>query len=141
MDNWAIGFPKISLKFFPKLSSIRTVVPCRPDGRTSAASNFRIKASSVRTKGMVVRTVDLMHAISISDARTSGRLDFECDTCLMDECVRTVAANFPYLCFGRKSHSWSNTEYCLDVLLKRPDGCTLEQFEASQHRGRRAFRR
>jgi hypothetical protein len=77
-------------------------VSYRPDGRTSAASNFHTKVSHVRTKGMFVRTVDLMHAISISDARASGRLDFECDTCLMDECVRTgilivwtVAAVFP----------------------------------------------
>jgi len=91
-----------------------------------------------------------MHAISISVARASGpwrlasgRLDFECDTCLMDErgrtgihIVRTAAAIFPYLCFGRKSHSWSNTECLSDVLLKRPDGCKLEQFEASRHRGR-----
>jgi hypothetical protein len=73
----------------------------------------------------------------------SGRLDFECDTCLMDKSVRTrihivrtVAAIFPYLCFGRKSHSWSNTECRPDVLLKRLDGCKLEQFEASRHKGR-----
>jgi hypothetical protein len=45
------------------------VVHCRLDGRTSAASNFLIKASRVRTGGMVVRTVDLMHTIFISDAR------------------------------------------------------------------------
>jgi hypothetical protein len=136
-------FSKISLKFFHDLSRVRTVVPCRPDGRTSAASNFHIKASRVRNKEMVVWTVDLMHAISISDARasgprglTSGRLDFECDTCLMNErvrtlfhIVRTVAANFPYLCFGKKYRSWSNTK-C------RSDGCKLEQFEASRHKGR-----
>jgi len=74
---------------------------------------------------------------------TSGRLDFECNTCLMDERVRTwihviwtVAAIFPYLCFGRKAHSWSNTEWHPNVLLKHPDGCKLEQFEASRHRGR-----
>jgi hypothetical protein len=73
----------------------------------------------------------------------SGHLNFECDTCLMDESirtgihiVRTVAAIFPYLCFGKKSHSWSNTECRPDVLLKRPDECKLEQFEASWHRGR-----
>jgi hypothetical protein len=47
------------------------VVPCSPDGRTSAASNFLIKASRVWTGGMVIRTVHLMHAISISDARAS----------------------------------------------------------------------
>jgi hypothetical protein len=45
--------------------------------------------------------------------------------------VQTIAAIFPYLCFGKKSHSWSNTEHRPDVLLKRPDGCKLEQFEAS----------
>jgi hypothetical protein len=78
------------------------VVPCRPDGCTSAASNFHTKASRIRTKGMVVQTVDLMHAISISDDHVSGRLDFECYTCLMDERVRTgihvvrmVAVIFP----------------------------------------------
>jgi hypothetical protein len=139
--------PKISLKFFPNLSRVRIVVLCRPNGHTSAASNFHIKASCVRMKGMVVWMVDLMHAISISDARvsgprglTSGRLDFECDTCLMNGRVRTgfhivwmVAANFPYLSFGKKSRSWSNTECRSDVLLKRSDGCKLE---ASQHRGR-----
>jgi hypothetical protein len=104
-----IGFQKISLKFFPDLSRFLTVVPCHPDGRTSTLSNFHIKSLRIRTKGMVVWTVDLMHAISISDARasgprglTSGRLDFECDTCLMNESVRTgihvirtVAAIFP----------------------------------------------
>jgi hypothetical protein len=104
-----IGFSRISLKFFPDLSRVQTVVPCLPNGRTSAASNFHIKSSHIQTKGMVVQTVDLMHAISISDARasrprglTSGRLDFECDTCLMDECIRTgihvirtVAVIFP----------------------------------------------
>lgn len=114
------------------------------------ASNFHIKALHVWTRGLVVRTVDLMHAISISNARVSerrgltfGRLDIECNTCLMDERVRTgfhvvrmVAAIFSYLCFGRKSHTWSNTECRPDVLLKRPDGCKLEQFEASRHRGR-----
>jgi len=40
--------------------------------------------------------------------------------------VRTVAAIFPYLCFGKKSHSWSNTKCRSDVLLKRSDGCKLE---------------
>jgi hypothetical protein len=50
--------------------------------------------------------------------------------------VWTVAVIFTYLCFGKKSHSWSNIEWRLDVLLKRPDGCKLEQFEASRHRGR-----
>jgi hypothetical protein len=47
-------------------------VPCLPDGRKSAASNFHIKASRVQTKRMVVQKADLMHGISISDARASG---------------------------------------------------------------------
>jgi hypothetical protein len=63
---------KILLKFFPDLSRIRTVLPCRPDGRTFAARNFHIKASHVRTIGMIVQTVNLMHAISIYVACTSG---------------------------------------------------------------------
>jgi hypothetical protein len=138
------------MKFFPDLSRVWTVVPFRSDDRTSTTSNFHIKTSRVRTKGMVVRTVDLMHAISISDARaseprglTTGRMDFQCDTYLMNERVRTgfhiiwtVAANFPYLCFEKKSHSGLNTECHPDVLLKRPDECKLEQFETSRHRGR-----
>jgi hypothetical protein len=55
----------ISLKFFPDLSRFRTVLPCCLDSRTSAARNFHIKALRIRTKGMVLRTVDLMHTISI----------------------------------------------------------------------------
>jgi hypothetical protein len=50
--------------------------------------------------------------------------------------VQTVATIYPYLCFGKKFHSWSNTECRPDVLLKRPDKCKLEQFDASRHRGR-----
>jgi hypothetical protein len=67
-----VRLSKISLKFFLDLSHIQTVLPCSPDGRTSTARNFHIKASRVRTKGMVVRTVDLMHAISMYVARASG---------------------------------------------------------------------
>jgi hypothetical protein len=141
---------QISQKFFLELSRVQTILPCRPDGLTLAARNFHIKAWRIRTIGSVVQMVDLMHAISIYEPRASGPrgltfgcLDFECTTCLTNERVqtrihiaRTVAAVFPYLCFGKKSHSWSNTEWRLDVLLKRPDSCKLEQFEASQHRGR-----
>jgi hypothetical protein len=138
-----LKFQKFRWRSFLFESHVRTVVHCCPDGRTSAASNFHIKAPRVRTRRMVVLMVDEMHAISISDARasgpcwlTSGRLDLNCDTCLMDErlrtgfhIVRTVAAIFPYLCFERNPEAWSNIE-------SRPDGCKLEQFEASQHRGR-----
>jgi hypothetical protein len=122
------------------------VVPCHPDGCSSAASNFHTKASRIRTKRIVVRTVDLMHAISISDAHASGprgltseRLDFECDTCLMDERVwtgihnvQTVAAIFPYLCFGEKSRTCSNTECRPDVLLKRPKRCSSNLLDTEE---------
>jgi hypothetical protein len=49
--------------------------------------------------------------------------------------VRTVAAVFPYLCFGKKSFYLSNTKRHPDVLLRCSDGCNREQFEASRHRG------
>jgi len=34
----------------------------------------------------------------------------------------------------RNLEAWSNTKCRPDVLLKRLDGCKLEQFEASRHR-------
>jgi hypothetical protein len=45
---------QISLKFFPELSRVRTVLPCRPYGRTLAARNFHIKTWRVRTIGSVI---------------------------------------------------------------------------------------
>jgi hypothetical protein len=48
--------------------------------------------------------------------------------------VWMVAAVFTYLCFGKKSFYFSNTERRPNVLLKRPDGCNLEQFKVSGHR-------
>jgi hypothetical protein len=51
MDNCATKIQKISLKSFLFESRVRTVRHCRPDGRTSAASNFHIKLWRVRTKG------------------------------------------------------------------------------------------
>jgi len=50
--------------------------------------------------------------------------------------VRTIAAIFPYLILERKSEAWSNIESRPDGLLKCPDGCKLEQFEASRHKDR-----
>jgi hypothetical protein len=50
--------------------------------------------------------------------------------------VRTVVAVFPYLCFGTKSFSLSNTERRPTVLLRRLDGCNQEKFEGSRHKGR-----
>jgi hypothetical protein len=45
---------------------------CRPDGRTFATSNFHIRLRASEPWGMAVRTVDLLHAISISVERASG---------------------------------------------------------------------
>jgi hypothetical protein len=50
--------------------------------------------------------------------------------------IRTVAVVFPYLCFGTKSFSLSNTERRPAVLLRRPEGYNQEQFEGSRHRRR-----
>jgi hypothetical protein len=116
-------FQKFRWKSFLFESRVRLVLAYRPDGRTFAASNFHIEASRVRTGRMVIRMANLMYAISISDARAfepcwpaSGSLDLNYDTCLMDERVRTgihvvqtIAAIFPYLCFGKKS--WSLIEH------------------------------
>jgi hypothetical protein len=44
----------------------------RPDGRTSAASNFLIRLRASRPWGMSVRTAILQHAISISAMSASG---------------------------------------------------------------------
>jgi hypothetical protein len=73
---------------------------------------------------------------------TSERLNFVCTTCLIKDSVWTgthivwtVAAILPYLYFGTKSFSLSNTERRPAVLLRRLDGCNLDQFEASGHRG------
>jgi hypothetical protein len=50
--------------------------------------------------------------------------------------VWTVVAVFPYLCFGKKSFNLSNMERHPAMLLRRPDGYKMEQFESSRHRGR-----
>jgi len=123
-------------------------------GRSHFSCTQFIKAWHIRTMTPIVQTVNLMSAISIYEALTSGswrplsgRLIFKYATCLTDERVRTgihivqtIAAVFPYLCFGKKTHSWSNTEWRPNVLLKRPNGCKLEQFEASRHRGRSGWK-
>jgi hypothetical protein len=66
------NFKNFAEKSFLFESRVRTVLHCHPDGRMTAASNFHIEASCVRTSRMVVRMVDLMHAISIFDARAFG---------------------------------------------------------------------
>jgi hypothetical protein len=51
-DNCATDFFKnFAEKSFMFKSRVRTVRNCRPDGRTSAGSNFHVRLSRVRTKG------------------------------------------------------------------------------------------
>jgi hypothetical protein len=54
------------------------------------------------------------------ESTSSGRLQQSSHICVLKEILKL----------------WSNTEGRLDGLLKRPDGCKMEQFEASRHRGR-----
>jgi len=63
----------------------------RPNGRTSAASNFFIKASRIQTRGMAVRTVDLLHAIYVSVERAFGQWQTG---------VRTVEFELTFLPYG-----------------------------------------
>jgi hypothetical protein len=101
-----------------------------------------------------VRTVKLMHSISIHKAwasgpwsLTSGWLNFVSTTCLIKDSVqmethivRTIVAFFPYLCLAKKSFNLLNTKRRLDMLLRSPDGCKLEQFEGSWQRGRSGWK-
>jgi hypothetical protein len=101
----------------------------RPDG-WSDARNFHISSSRVQTMKIGVRTSKfwtryLPYGWACPDGNPH-RLD--------------GSTIFPYLCFGKKSHSWSNTKCRPDVLLKRLNGCKLEQFEASRHRGRSGWK-
>jgi hypothetical protein len=60
--------------------------------------------------------------ISVSrwESTLSGRLQQSSHICVLE----------------RNPKAWLNTESCSDGLLNRPDGCKLEQFEASRHEGR-----
>jgi hypothetical protein len=60
----------------------------------------------------------------------SGRLNLNCNSYLKEKRVRTgihvvraVASIFPW----KEYEAWSNTERRSDGLLRRPDGCKLEQ--------------
>jgi hypothetical protein len=98
---------------------------CHPDGE-SDARNFHIWSSHVWTMKTVVWMSEFwMRDLHYGWARPDGS-PHRSDGCRV----------FPHLCFGKEFHSWLNTEWRPDMLLKRPDGCKMEQFEASQHRGR-----
>jgi hypothetical protein len=84
---------------------------------------------------MAIRTVDLQHAISISDEGASGpwqtvvwTIEFELRTCLKETCVRTVyhivqtvEVIYPYLNFG-KNLKLDRLRGVRDGLLRLPDG-------------------
>ena len=72
-DNCATGFSENSAeKSFLYKNIVRMGWLDRPDGCTSAASNFHIRLSTSGPRGMNVRTAILQHAISISAMRASG---------------------------------------------------------------------
>jgi hypothetical protein len=99
---------------------------------------------------MAIRTVDLLHAIFISVVRASrpwqtGARTVEFELRFLpygwahsDEnpCRPDGWINLPLFELGKKIWSWLNIESHPDGLLKRPDGCKLEQIGASRYRGR-----
>jgi len=104
----------------------------RPDGCTSAAWNYHNKAWSVRTLKANVRTVELVHAISIYEAWSSGpwrltsrRLNLVCMFLSNPEwCPDGITTSSGQMCWN--TGIFSNSE-------ERPDGCNLELFEVSRH--------
>jgi len=96
-----------------------------------------------------IQTVALLpHGISIIRTDCPDNVDWHSNGCKSsahfalsriaygrnNHVVWTVAAVFPYLRLERKPFHFSNTERRLDVLLRHPNGCNLEQFEASRHK-------
>jgi hypothetical protein len=65
-------FKNSAEKSFLSKIHVRKVRHCRPDGRTSAVSNFHIRLRASKPWGMSVWTAELQHTISISAMRVSG---------------------------------------------------------------------
>jgi hypothetical protein len=121
----------------------------RPDGRTSAASNFLIRLSSVQTVGDERPDHDrqssgrlksnrqfpsLMHTRPDQSCQTSGRSYLNCDSCLTETRVRTGyhisskrLIDLPFLGTWIEIKKWSSTGRRPDMLLKCPDGCKRAQ--------------
>jgi hypothetical protein len=78
------------------------------------ARNFHISSSCIQTMKADVRTYDFWMRDFPYDERVRTRIHI----------IRMVAV------------IRSNTKCLPDMLLKRPDGCKLEQFKASRHKGR-----
>jgi hypothetical protein len=66
------GVRTVNCNCLSKIALKASITRPLPDGCTSAARNYHNKALSVRTLKTNVRTVELVHAISIYDACSSG---------------------------------------------------------------------
>jgi hypothetical protein len=131
-------FWKFRLKSFLFRSCVWTVRHWRPDGRTSAASNFHIRLSASGQRGMNVRMAILQHAISISVMRASGPREADVRTVEVESAisltnerasgpmltdVRTVTFELRFLPYlwsrlDGKSHrpdSWSRSFHILNL--------------------------
>jgi hypothetical protein len=84
---WDKIFQKFCWKSFLFKSRFRTVRHWRPDGRTSAASNFHIRLSVSGPRGMNVRTVILQHAISISAMRAFEPIEADVRTVEVESAI------------------------------------------------------
>jgi hypothetical protein len=154
-DNCATGFSKIlAEKSFLYKNIVRTGWLDRPDGRTSAASNFHNRLRASRPRGRSVQTAKLQHTISISDTRASGRLKSNRQLPYRCTSIRTTAVrrsdgeiqtailalrryasgryttssrrmiDLPFLGTWKESVNRSRTDRRPYVLLKRPDGAS-----------------
>jgi hypothetical protein len=165
-DNCATDFSEnFAEKSFLFKSRVRTVRHCRPDGRTSAASNFHIRLSRVQTMGderpddwsstcnfhiCYARVRTMIGSRPDGWSRIGNFLN--CWTrvrtkadCRPDGDIWIVILTFCMSAFGWESTlsgrlkqsslklnleriwSWSITERRSNGLLRRPDGCKLEQ--------------
>jgi hypothetical protein len=106
----------------------------RPDGRTSAASNFHNRLRASGPWGRSVRTAKLQHATSISDTRASGPWGGYVRTVEVESAVTIydAPASGPQLSDVRTVHfelrflPYGDTR--LDGILHRPDGWLIFPF-------------
>jgi hypothetical protein len=115
-------FWKFRWKSFLFKSRVWTVRHWRPEGRTSATSNFHIRLRASGPRGMNVRTAELQHSISISVMRASGPWRAGVQTVEVESAISILVA--------RASGPWYlNCDSCLmETRVQtghqhRPDGC------------------
>jgi len=102
-----------------------TVFPWHPNGCTFIARNFHIKAWV--SEPWSLTSDGWMSSARLTLSRTASGWEHYI--------VQTVPTVFPYLCIGKKTFYLSNTKRRSDVLLRHPDRCNREQFDASGRRG------